>query len=216
MRRFLQHNSAARRTHLAQVAAAILFAAAEAAAQDKQPGSAKLAAPGAPGQPAQQQKTQVTRRIIVSIPDHKLALLEDGRVVKIYSVAVGADVSPSPTGALTIIHRVTSPTYYRPGVVIPPGKSNPVGTRWIGLSEKGYGIHGTNQPSSIGRNASHGCIRMRNSDVEDLFARVRVGDAVEIYPERTAETAALFGGAAQPRVVTADVAAVASPAGNQN
>ena len=65
-------------------------------------------------------------------------------------------------------------------MVIPPGKANPLGTRWIGLSRKGYGIHGTNNPRSIGRRASHGCIRMRNRDVEELFEMVAVGDRVEI------------------------------------
>ena len=58
---------------------------------------------------------------------------------------------------------------------------------------KGYGIHGTNVPSSIGRNASHGCIRMRNHDVEELFEIVAVGDAVELHHERTPETERIFG-----------------------
>ena len=63
----------------------------------------------------------------------------------------------------------------------------------MGLSLKGYGIHGTNAPSSIGRNASHGCIRMRNHEVEELFGMVAVGDAVELVGERTAETERIFG-----------------------
>ena len=76
---------------------------------------------------------------------------------------------------------------------MPPGKSNPLGTRWLGLSHKGYGIHGTNRPDSIGKNASHGCIRMRNREVEELFKLVAVGDQVELYGERTPETLRLFG-----------------------
>jgi lipoprotein-anchoring transpeptidase ErfK/SrfK len=66
----------------------------------------------------------------------------------------------------------------------------------MGLSVKGYGIHGTNAPSSIGHNASHGCIRLRNSDVEKLFEMVAVGDAVELYANRTAELDEIFGAAA--------------------
>jgi lipoprotein-anchoring transpeptidase ErfK/SrfK len=121
------------------------------------------------------------RRIVVSIPDRKAALVaEDGSVVKVYPVAVGARRSPSPTGEFEIVNRIPKPTYYAPGVVIGPGKANPLGTRWIGLSRKGYGIHGTNAPGSIGRRASHGCIRMRNRDVEELFEMVRVGDRVVI------------------------------------
>jgi lipoprotein-anchoring transpeptidase ErfK/SrfK len=135
------------------------------------------------------------RRIVVSIADRKLALVENGQVVKIYRVAVGAKVSPSPQGEYTIAHRIPQPTYYAPGVILPPGKDNPLGSRWIGLSVKGFGIHGTNQPRSIGRNLSHGCIRMRNREVEDLFARVRVGDVVQLAGQRSEEIAQIFGSA---------------------
>ncbi len=154
------------------------------------------------------------RRLVVSIPDRKLALLENGRVLKVYAVAVGAGVSPSPSGEYRIINRVTNPTYYRPGVVIPPGKDNPLGTRWMGLNRKGYGIHGTNEPRSIGRAASHGCIRMRKADLEELFELVRAGDTVVIHRERDSELAGIFGGApaAQPTLV---VAAEAGAAGGQ-
>jgi lipoprotein-anchoring transpeptidase ErfK/SrfK len=132
------------------------------------------------------------RRIVVSIPDRKLALVEDGRVVKIYVVAVGAKVSPSPTGAFKIVTRIPQATYYHPAVVIPAGEDSPIGTRWIGLNRAGYGIHGTNAPRSIGKAASHGCIRMRNRDAEEFFELVRVGDAVEIRGERDGEVAELF------------------------
>jgi lipoprotein-anchoring transpeptidase ErfK/SrfK len=142
------------------------------------------------------------RRIVVSIPDRKLALIEDGKVVRIYPTAVGADVTPSPTGTFTVIRRVPNPTWYHAGKVVPPGKNNPVGSRWIGLSEKGYGIHGTNAPGSIGRNVSHGCIRMRNRDVEQLFELVKVGDVVELHGEVNDEIAQIFHPATEP-VMTA-------------
>ncbi len=133
------------------------------------------------------------RRIVVSIPDRKLALIQDGEIVKIYSTAVGAPASPTPTGTYIIAQRLPNPTWYGPeGKVVGPGKANPIGTRWLGLSRKGYGIHGTNNPRSIGHRASHGCIRMRNRDVEDLFARVAVGDVVELRGERDAELAWIF------------------------
>jgi lipoprotein-anchoring transpeptidase ErfK/SrfK len=208
LRRILR-NSPANRIHLARLATLLLLVAGEAWAQDIQANPPKD--PNCAREPA-----VATRQIVVSIPDRKLALIEDGRVVKVYSVAVGADVSPSPTGGLTIVHRLTQPTYYHPGVVIPPGKANPLGTRWIGLSTPGYGIHGTNQPESIGRNASHGCIRMRNRDMEDLFERVRAGDAVELYAERTDEVAEIFGVPADATRVVATVAAVTPGAGPGN
>jgi len=144
-------------------------------------------------QPETQSAAQPTRRIVVSIADHKLALLEDDRVVKTYEVAVGALVSPSPDGEYQIARRLENPTYYHAGIVIGPGTDNPLGPRWIGLNVKGFGIHGTNQPGSIGKSASHGCIRMRNRDIRDLFARVKVGDRVSLISERNEEVAGLFG-----------------------
>jgi lipoprotein-anchoring transpeptidase ErfK/SrfK len=136
--------------------------------------------------------TATVRRVVVSIPDRKLAVIEGGTTVEIYDVAVGKPSTPSPVGTFTIVNRLAHPTYYRPGVVIPPGDRNPLGTRWMGLSEKGYGIHGTDQPTSIGYAQSHGCIRLRNADVERLFERLRPGDVVELHAERTPEIEALF------------------------
>ncbi|HLK19462.1 MAG TPA: L,D-transpeptidase [Bryobacteraceae bacterium] len=124
-----------------------------------------------------------SRRLVVSLADRKIALFEEGRVVKVYPIAVGKHSTPSPNGSFHIVSRVVKPTYYQPGKVVPAGPSNPLGTRWMGLGFKGYGIHGTNRPKSIGKAASHGCIRMRNADVEDLFERVEVGDPVELLTE---------------------------------
>jgi lipoprotein-anchoring transpeptidase ErfK/SrfK len=133
------------------------------------------------------------RVIVVSLEDHKLALVEDGKVKKIYSVAVGKPSTPSPVGTFRIARRVMNPTYSHDGRVVPPGPNNPVGTRWMGLSIPGYGIHGTNVPSSIGKAASHGCIRMARKDLEELYPMVEVGDTVELIGERNEETAQLFG-----------------------
>jgi len=155
------------------------------------------------------------RHVIVSIPDRKLAVVENGAVLRIFPVAVGGKVSHSPTGDFQIINRVVNPAYYHPGTVIAPGKDNPVGTRWIGLDKKGYGIHGTNEPWSIGKAASHGCIRLRNRDVEQLFTMLRIGDSVEIRGERDQQTAAIFGGEFEPAVTVAQSASAATPAGGQ-
>jgi len=122
----------------------------------------------------------VARRVVVSIPDRTLALIVNDEVVRVYAVSVGKPSTPSPVGTFTIVNRVANPTYYKPGTVIAPGGSNPIGTRWLGLSLKGYGIHGTDAPSSIGHARSHGCIRLRNRDVEHLFEQLRPGDVVEI------------------------------------
>ncbi len=138
------------------------------------------------------------RRLVVSIPDRKLAVVEADAVVRVFEVAVGAPESPSPVGTFTVITRLEHPTYYRPGRVIAPGPANPLGTRWLGLSLAGYGIHGTDQPDSIGHARSHGCIRLRNGDVEKLFPLVRTGDIVELHADRLPEFETWFGTA--PRV----------------
>ena len=138
--------------------------------------------------------TRERRMVLISIADRKLAVVENGKVLAYFPVAVGAAVSPSPTGEFVIMRRAANPTYYHAGVVMPAGKDNPVGTRWMGLNVKGYGIHGTNAPGSVGHATSHGCIRLRNRDVERLYPMLRVGDVVKIRGERDEEIAAVFGG----------------------
>ena len=142
---------------------------------------------------AAEERRQAQQRIVVSIPDRKLVLLDGDRVVKSYDVAVGKVSTPTPEGEFQIINHIQNPTYYGTGVVIGPGNGNPLGTRWMGLSAKGYGIHGTNVPSSIGKAASHGCIRMRQQDLEELFELVKVGTTVELLgarPELSAQVLA--------------------------
>jgi len=137
-------------------------------------------------------ETAPTRRLMVNIPARKIVLVEDGKVVKMYSVAVGKKSTPSPSGSFHIASHVVKPTYSHAGKVVGPGPANPVGTRWMSIGFKGYGIHGTNHPESIGHAASHGCIRMRNHDVEELFELVRVGDEVDLIADPTPEVASLF------------------------
>lgn len=174
-------------------------------------------------QPAATRQVAPAKRVIlVSLEDHKLALVEDGQVKKIYIVAVGKPSTPSPAGTFTIERRIKNPTYSHNGKIVPPGPGNPVGTRWMGLSIKGYGIHGTNEPKSIGKAASHGCIRMAKADLEEMYEMVAVGDTVELVGERNEETAQLFGGTEKPVVAQAQqpvttasatpVAAVNAPA----
>lgn len=136
---------------------------------------------------------QPRRVIVVSLEDRKLALVEAGQVRKVYSVAVGKPSTPSPEGAFTIERRIANPTYHHDGKTILPGPGNPVGSRWMGLSIRGYGIHGTNEPKSIGKAASHGCIRMAKADLEEFFEMVAVGDTVQLIGQRNEETAQLFG-----------------------
>ena len=157
---------------LAALTGVVLMAAAEAMAQDN--------------------SSRPARRVVVSLPDRKLAVLENDRVIRTFEIAVGAPQSPTPTGSFKIVNHIPNPTWSYKGKVVGPGPGNPVGTRWMGLSAAGYGIHGKNVPSSIGKNASHGCIRLRNSDIEQLFELLAVGDEVQLHGERTDEIIALF------------------------
>jgi lipoprotein-anchoring transpeptidase ErfK/SrfK len=158
-------------------------------------------------------ENETKRRIVVSLEDRKLALVEDGQVMKVYSVAVGKPSTPSPVGTFTIERRAANPTYRHNGKTVPPGPGNPVGTRWMGLSKHGYGIHGTNEPNSIGKAASHGCIRMAKADLEEFYELVTVGDTVELVGERNEETAQLFGDQENPAAAAQPVeTAMAAPA----
>jgi lipoprotein-anchoring transpeptidase ErfK/SrfK len=161
-----------------------------------------------------QATTSQQRLVIVSIPDRELVLLEDGRVKQIYRVAVGKPATPSPAGSFSIVRRVSNPTYSHNGRVVAPGPKNPVGSRWMGLSLKGYGIHGTNEPNSIGKAASHGCIRMAKSDLEELYAQVQIGDAVEIHAEHDAVVELALGGMISTPPAPASAAPAILVAGN--
>jgi len=166
-----------------------LVLAVQTLAQNAAPQATQQQAPAA--QPAK-------RLIVVSLEDRKLALVENGQVVKAYIVAVGKPSTPSPVGTFTIERRAANPTYHHNGKTVLPGPGNPVGTRWMGLSIPGYGIHGTNEPSSIGKAASHGCIRMARADLEEFYAMVAVGDTVELVGQRNEETAQIFGNPPSP------------------
>jgi lipoprotein-anchoring transpeptidase ErfK/SrfK len=132
------------------------------------------------------------RQIVISIPDRRLAVMDNGLVMKIYPIAVGTRSTPSPDGDFVIINRAKDPTYRHGEMEIAPGKDNPLGSRWMGLSLKGYGIHGTNVQSSIGKASSHGCFRMRKQDVEELYTFVQIGDTVTVRRERDAMIAQVF------------------------
>jgi lipoprotein-anchoring transpeptidase ErfK/SrfK len=205
-------NSRVKATILPAATLLTLFVAAvPVRAQQIAAAPAAKAAIAAPAQPA------VTRTIIVSLEDRRLALVEDGEVKAVYPIAVGKASTPSPTGTFTIVNHVANPTYYHHGKVVPPGPENPVGNRWMGLSIPGYGIHGTNVQRSIGKAVSHGCIRVGRRDLEKLFAQVRVGDPVEIIGTRDEQTIAIFGAPAAPQstpapVLTATNAPAATPA----
>jgi lipoprotein-anchoring transpeptidase ErfK/SrfK len=128
-------------------------------------------------------------RITIDQSAHLLRLERFGHPTVSFPVALGQPAYPTPDGHFTIISKVENPTWVPPpdapwaqgAVPIPPGPGNPLGTRWMGLSAPGVGIHGTDDPASIGYSVSHGCIRMQIPDAERLFTMVSVGMGVYIH-----------------------------------
>lgn len=128
-------------------------------------------------------------QVVVDLGDLHLYLYRGDKLYRSYRIAVGQPAYPTPTGSFVVVNKQVDPTWIPPdsdwargAEPIPPGPDNPLGTRWIGLSYPGVGIHGTPDDASIGSYASHGCIRMHIPDVEDLYERVVVGMPVLIRP----------------------------------
>lgn len=118
--------------------------------------------------------------IVVDKSDNTLELFSDGMILKTYSVGTGENNS-TPVGQFTIDNKLENPTWYNAGTVVPPDSSdNILGTRWMGFSFHGYGIHGTTLPETIGKQASSGCVRMRNDEVEELYTVVPLGTEVTV------------------------------------
>jgi lipoprotein-anchoring transpeptidase ErfK/SrfK len=127
--------------------------------------------------------------IVIRRESKRLHLYRGMRLWKVLGVATGQSSYPTPTGHFSIVTMQRHPWWYPPDSdwakgekPIPPGPGNPLGTRWMGLSAPGVGMHGTPDAASIGYSASHGCIRMRIPEAEWLFNRVGVGTPVFIVP----------------------------------
>jgi lipoprotein-anchoring transpeptidase ErfK/SrfK len=125
--------------------------------------------------------------IVIRRGSKRLYLYRRTKFKASFGVATGLPQYPTPLGRFTIVTMQRHPWWYPPdsdwadgAQPIPPGPGNPLGTRWMGLSVGGVGIHGTPNSASIGYSASHGCIRMRIPDAEWLFERVRIGTTVFI------------------------------------
>ena len=128
-------------------------------------------------------KLKVVRAVFsidVDKSDKVLTLKTDKEIIKKYLIAVGENNS-TPTGKFTVLNRIVNPVWYKTGAIVPPGSpENILGTRWLGLSEPGYGIHGTTETGPIQSQTTQGCVRMRNEDVEELYTIVPAGTQVTI------------------------------------
>jgi lipoprotein-anchoring transpeptidase ErfK/SrfK len=125
--------------------------------------------------------------IVIHRGSNRLYLYKGAKLNRIFPVATGQSVYPTPLGNFQIIVKWKNPWWYPPNSAwaagekpVPPGPNNPLGTRWMGISSPGVGIHGTNNDASIGYSVSHGCIRMHVTDAEWLFNHVDIGTPVFI------------------------------------
>jgi lipoprotein-anchoring transpeptidase ErfK/SrfK len=126
--------------------------------------------------------------IVINRSINRLYLYRRAKLWRTFAVATGQAIYPTPTGTFHIVVKWKNPWWYPPtqdswakGLKpVPPGPDNPLGTRWMGLTAPGVGIHGTDAPASIGYSVSHGCIRMQVPDAEWLFDHVEIGTTVHI------------------------------------
>ena len=137
-------------------------------------------------------KPKITRRnfgpvIVIRRNSNKLLLYNGMKSWRYFVVATGQSQYPTPLGRFAIVVKWRNPWWYPPSSPwaqgqkpIPPGPNNPLGTRWMGLSAPGVGIHGTPSDASIGYSVSHGCIRMHIPQAEWLFNHVEIGTTVFI------------------------------------
>lgn len=129
--------------------------------------------------------------VVINIPSRTLWVYQGTRVVRYFPVGVGRNGFMTPVGKFSIISKVIDPGWENPykgkgKFRLAPGDDNPLGTRWMGFYRKGsgeYGMHGTDNPLSVGRFSSHGCVRMKVKDAEALFDMVEIGTPVEVTYE---------------------------------
>ena len=138
-------------------------------------------------QPSEAHTQAANVKLVLSLQSRLLEVRVPGKAPVRYEVAVGQDDWRTPVGEFKVINKLENPAWQHPITkeTIAPGPDNPLGTRWIGFWSDGQaqiGFHGTNQEDLIGEAVSHGCVRMRNKDVQALYQQVDIGTSVKIMP----------------------------------
>lgn len=123
--------------------------------------------------------------LVVDLSDRKVNIYQNNKLKASYSVAVGQEGWQTPTGSFQVLQMQKNPVWRHPitNEVVLPGPTNPLGVRWIGFwwdERHSIGFHGTNQKEGVGQAVSHGCLRMRNQDIEALYELVTIGTSVTI------------------------------------
>lgn len=118
--------------------------------------------------------------ILVDKSQNILLLKSDEEIIKTYIVSTGKN-NCTPAGTFKIINKLPNPTWFKAGAVVPAeSPENVLGTRWMGFDLAGYGIHGTTEPKELGKQVTQGCVRLSNSDVEELYSIIPVGTEVTV------------------------------------
>jgi len=118
--------------------------------------------------------------ILVDKSQNIMLLKSEEEPVKTYIVSTGKD-NCTPVGVFKVVNKLANPTWFKAGAVVPAGSpENVLGTRWMGFDLAGYGIHGTTEPKELGKQVTQGCIRLSNSDVEELYTIIPTGTEVTI------------------------------------
>ena len=157
----------------------------------------------APAQPAAASPAPPARQLVLDRQRRLLLVLDNGQERHRYAVAVGMPGWETPVGKFQVLEKTSQPVWEHPatGVRIKPGPDNPLGSRWIGFhrdcrGRKGFnglehlelkgcviaGFHGTPNRASIGRAVSHGCVRLYDENVQELFDLVQIGTPVTVLP----------------------------------
>ena len=131
------------------------------------------------------QKEIMGSLLILDLSQRKVEVYQNQQLVATFPVAVGKKGWETPQGEFNVIQMIKNPAWQHPwnGKIVPPGPNNPLGERWIGFWTDGknyIGFHGTPKEHLIGQAVSHGCVRMRNRDIKQLFELVSLGTSVKV------------------------------------
>ena len=132
--------------------------------------------------------------IVINLGAMRLYAFPPGRPPLTFPIGTGVDIDMTPLGETRVVAKQIHPTWYPPDSIrrerpdlpaaIPPGPDDPLGDFILRLGWRGYGIHGTNKPDSVGRHVSHGCIRLYPEDIATLFPLIPVGTQVRVIDQR--------------------------------
>ncbi len=132
--------------------------------------------------------TRTETRLLLNLKKRRVFVYQGQKIIASYPVAIGRPGWETPTGQFRVIQMVREPVWEHPftGQLVPSGKNNPLGARWLGFwtdGENFIGFHGTTPENLIGSAVCHGCVRMRDRDIKALFEKVQIGTSVIVIAQ---------------------------------